>query len=128
MAAAWAPVAGQLYHIELDFDVTAGATRLFVDGTQIGVTHVGVGARTNTAQLVRVGEDELGSAAINDFVVSEVVIRDIVIHVANFVPAWWELKTEPWVQFDSIYTHSPIDTLPFGGVPVGPQTRVKILE
>ena len=34
----WSPVAGVSYNIELDYDFTAGATRLFIDGIQSGST------------------------------------------------------------------------------------------
>lgn len=49
--AAWAPVAGTPYVFELDYDITTGATRLFLNGVQQGATaaSTGAGAAINSA-------------------------------------------------------------------------------
>ena len=36
--AAWSPTSGQTYEIELNWDFTTGATRIFIDGVQLGTT------------------------------------------------------------------------------------------
>jgi len=83
---AWSPTAGQEYEFELNWDVTAGATRLFIDGTQFGTTQVGTGTRTlasltniwlNTNRVeTSTSNQDLGSFAI----------FSAVQHTANYTP------------------------------------------
>ena len=50
----WAPVAGTVYEFEFNWNLTAGATRLFIDGTQHGSTNTGTGVRVS-AQHILIG-------------------------------------------------------------------------
>lgn len=43
---AWSPVSGTTYEIELDFDFTTGATRVFIDGVQLGSTNTTTATRS----------------------------------------------------------------------------------
>lgn len=46
--AAWNPTSGQDYEFELNYDLTAGATRVFIDGTRIGATLSNTYTRSDT--------------------------------------------------------------------------------
>lgn len=89
----WSVTSGVEYEIELNWDITAGETRLFVDGTQFGTT------KTNTGTITQLNFFKVGSnfnatekmdAYINDF-----TIFDTVQHTANYTPG------ESYYQLDN---------------------------
>jgi hypothetical protein len=84
------PTAGVWYHFELNYDATAGATRLFIDGAQVGSTATGTGTRTGTANILRIGTD---AATTQDFSVDELILYDTVQHTGTFAPPTKELFT-----------------------------------
>jgi hypothetical protein len=86
ISSAWVPVATTWYNLELNFDVTAGASRLFVNGTQHGATHVGAGVRSNSSTLMNVGALPAVAPA-NTFAADELLVYNAVQHVADFTPA-----------------------------------------
>ena len=81
------PVAGTEYEIELNFDVVAGATRLFVDGIQLGATILSTGVRSGTIGVFRVGSNNSGTNA-PDCEFDDLIVFDTVQHTANYVPDW----------------------------------------
>lgn len=78
------PTAGTSYEIELDYDLTGGNTRLFVNGIQLGATQVAFGTRNPaTIGLLRLGTDyTLGFTS--NFSLTNVIIFNTVQHTANF--------------------------------------------
>lgn len=56
---------GTSYHIELDFDLTTGATRLFVNGTQLGSTIATTLTRTSAIGVIKLGNDRTNASAPN---------------------------------------------------------------
>lgn len=52
---AWVPVSGTEYELELNFDLTAGATRLFLDGVQQGSTQTATGTRNSSIGIFAIG-------------------------------------------------------------------------
>lgn len=98
LSSAWSPTSGQWYHIELNFDVTAGASRLFVDGTQLGATSAGTGTRSSTATRMIVGGTNTAPGANSNFVADELLVFDAVRHTATFTPATEELDLTPPVS------------------------------
>ncbi len=63
-------VQGQVYEVTLCWDVTTGATRLFVDGTQFGATRTATGNRSGSITSFRVGgglATSLSYAEIDEF-------------------------------------------------------------
>lgn len=87
---AWSPTSGTWYHIELDFDVTSGASRLFVDGTQVGSTLTATGTRGTTANSIEIGANN-GSTSVNAFVIDEFLVYDTVQNTTNFTPPTSEM-------------------------------------
>jgi len=79
----WSPTAGVSYEFELNFDVSAGATRLFIDGAQEGSTATDTGTRDANIGLFRVGSNCSGLEAA-DGKVDSIVCFSSVQHTANY--------------------------------------------
>lgn len=81
----WSPTAGQSYELELNFDLTGGAQRLFIDGVQLGsagtVTHV----RDALIALWRVGSNVSGANSA-DFEIDSILYFSAVQHTAGYTP------------------------------------------
>lgn len=83
----WTPTSGVSYEFELDFDVTVGATRLFIDGVQFGTTKTNTGTRSSSTGLIRVGNYNTGTAGYPaDFYIDDFVLFSTVQHTANYTP------------------------------------------
>lgn len=78
---AWSPVAGTEYEIELDYDLTTGATRLFIDGVQFGATQTQTGSRSAPLDLY-LGRDTATYAS--NFKIRNLEIFSTVQHTANY--------------------------------------------
>ena len=91
----WLPTAGTVYEIELNYDITTGATRLFIDGTQAGATGTATGTRSSAINLFRVGSDVF-SGQTSNFKVYDVLIFDTVQHTTDYIPDWSNI-------FETIY-------------------------
>jgi hypothetical protein len=93
---AWLPVAGTEYEFEVNFDFTIGATRLFINGTLQGSALTQTGVRTNTGQLLQIGDDVyLPSVFLSNFSMRDLIIYNTVQHTANYTPGY---------STESIYT------------------------
>jgi len=86
-AETWNPVIATPYEIELNWDITTGATRLFVDGEQLGSTLTNTGTRSSDIGLLRVGADTGGLNSSN-FFIDDLIIFDSVQHTANYTPGY----------------------------------------
>jgi hypothetical protein len=98
VSAAWAPAASTWYHFEINFDVTAGAIRVFINGVQHGSTHTGTGTRNGTNNnFLSVGKNH-STANQNFWYMDELLIFDAVQHTAGFsvpvAPALFEYETD----------------------------------
>lgn len=76
-------VASQEYEFELNYNITDGNTRLFVDGVQFGSNQTGTGTRDSNINLLRIGSD---ATAIedNDSSVGYFLAFNSVQHTANY--------------------------------------------
>jgi hypothetical protein len=84
----WTPVAGTTYEFELNWDLNAGATRLFVDGVQFGSTKTDIGTYILAGQTVlRIGTQHLATS-IADFQINDILLFNNIQHVANYTPDW----------------------------------------
>lgn len=121
---AWSPTSGTEYEIELNFNLTTGATRLFINGTQFGGTNTGTGTRDNTFTTIAVGSNINGSQTSN-FEINDLLIFSHVKHTANYTPSWTGIRayeydadiiTLPEMHYTgagtlvSFDTFTPIDT------------------
>jgi len=82
----WQPTAATTYEIEVNFDFTTGATRLFIDGTQQGPTLANTYTRNATSEFFGIGTDHVGSPTDGFF--EDVLVFSTVQHTANYVPDW----------------------------------------
>jgi len=80
---AFSPTSGTSYEIEFNYDITAGASRLFLDGTQTGSTAGETGVRSSSISYFRVGADFNGNGASN-FSIEEFILFSDVQHTANY--------------------------------------------
>lgn len=83
---AWSPTAGVEYEIEMNWDLTAGAIRLFVDGTQQGSTNTSTGTRSTDVTNFTVG-CYVGFTLVSDAEFRHVRVFNAVQHTANYTPA-----------------------------------------
>lgn len=84
---AWNPVADTEYEVELNWDITTGATRLFIDGVQQGATQIGTGIRDSSITVLRVGADN-GGAGNPNFKLNDLVIFPTVQHTSDYTPGY----------------------------------------
>lgn len=84
---AWSPVAGTTYEIELNWDITTGATRLFVDGVQKGSTNNSTGTRSGAVGLLRIGMTAVQSTGNQaNFAIASILVFSTVQHTAGYTP------------------------------------------
>jgi hypothetical protein len=76
----WATVSGTDYELEMNWDVSNGASRLFVDGRQFGSTLTNKGTRSSDIYQFNIGQ----TAAQPDFKVRDVVMFKTMQHTANY--------------------------------------------
>lgn len=88
---AWSPVSGTEYEFEFNWNITGGATRLFINGTQFGATQVNVGVRDSNILLVNIGAAYNGSNTVNGFF-NDVQVFNCPQHTANYVPSAYGLS------------------------------------
>ncbi len=81
----WNPTSGTEYEIELNYDVTAGATRLFVDGVQLGTTKTQTGTRSSAISFLRIGAGIAGTS-VSNFDIQDVALFSTVQHTAGYTP------------------------------------------
>lgn len=79
----WSPSSGTEYEFELNFDISAGATRLFIDGTQHGSTATDTGTRTNGNKEVHLGTNQ-GKTQISNHKINEFMIFTEVQHTTTY--------------------------------------------
>lgn len=100
VAEAFVPVADTEYEIELNWDITTGATRLFIDGVQLGLTQAGTGTRDVNIGLLRSGKDMNGNGNA-DFLIDDLLIFSIVQHTSNYTPNWSNI-------YENIYNETSV--------------------
>lgn len=105
---AWSPTAGTYYHIELNFDITAGATRLFIAGTQHGTTQTGTGTRDSNIGLLRIGYPGTGSGNPYSYI-DEVLVYNAVKHITTFTPPTAENDHSDTSLLMAIHYNTSID-------------------
>jgi hypothetical protein len=97
----WNAVSGQTYEFEIDFDVTTGATRVFIDGVQSGSTSTATGTRDSNIGLLRIGGGYQGTTGAN-FKIDNFLIFTTVQHTANYTPDWSTI-------YETIYVDTYVD-------------------
>lgn len=72
------------FHFELNYDFTAGATRVFINGKQCGATIATTGTRTTAIDLIRLNGDEAGNQSRDLIKYRNFRIFNAVQHTADF--------------------------------------------
>jgi hypothetical protein len=112
-ANAWSPVAGTPYEIEFNWDITSGASRLFINGSQNGATHTGTGTRDSNIGLLRIGTDPSGTLK-SDFYIDNLVFFDTVQHTANYTPSGENVPDYKYVT-----SKVELPTMTYSGTQIG---------
>lgn len=97
--AAWSPVAGTEYELELNWDTIAGQVRLFVNGVLQGAMAVSSYARGNAATRLYIGAGTVYTAS--DAELNDVLLFSTVQHTSGYTPGY----TLP----EFIYSGSKVD-------------------
>ena len=74
------------YEIELNYDLILGATRLFINGSQVGVTQTGTGTRTATNVGYFAVADYVGGSNYAKQMYKDFLVCGAVQHTANYTP------------------------------------------
>lgn len=84
--AAWSPVAGTTYELELNWDTVAGVVRLFVDGVLQGAMPVSSYARGTDADRLYIGAGTVYTATDASF--DDPILFNTVQHTSNYTPGY----------------------------------------
>lgn len=79
----YAAVTGVTTEWEFNWDLTAGASRLFQDGVQVGATDTTMGTRDSSNNHILIGADNSLTTG-SDFSITDIVVYNTVQHTANF--------------------------------------------
>jgi hypothetical protein len=69
---------------EINYDLTAGATRVFFNGQQIGTTQTGTGTRNTSIGLIRLNADYNGTDSDSGLSYGNLAIFNTVQHTGNY--------------------------------------------
>lgn len=81
---AWGQTALTEYEFELDFDITTGATRLFINGTQTGSTNTSTGTRSSSIGVLLVGQLAPNPTFLPNIYVKDFIVFNAVQHTSNY--------------------------------------------
>lgn len=82
----WSPTSGTEYELEVDFNLTGGATRIFINGVQLGSTLTQTATRGSTATRLYVGAGVTYAQANASF--NDVVCYSTALHTSNYTPGY----------------------------------------
>jgi hypothetical protein len=86
--------------IELNYDLTVGATRLFLNGVQVGSTVTSTGTRDTAIDLIRLNADEAGNGSLAESGYGQLVIFNTVQHTADHEVFEHVLSTQSLTNLD----------------------------
>lgn len=81
------PIVGTEYEIEVNWDFTTGASRLFINGNQNGTTCTSTCLRDSNISLLRVG-GQWGGYVNSNFKIDDFLVFSTVQHTLNYTPDW----------------------------------------
>ena len=84
-------VSGVECEIEIDFNLTTGATRLFKNGTQVGATNTSTGTRSSTIGAFGIGTSYDGRRS--NFSIRKFFVTPDVLHTSNYTPGYTLTET-----------------------------------
>ena len=80
---AWSPTAGTKYVLELNWNLTSGSSKLYINGVQFGSTRAETGTRDGNIGLLRIGQHVNGTNGQSDFLADNLVCFPTVQHTSN---------------------------------------------
>jgi len=79
----WSVILGQEYEIEINYDITLGETRVFIDGIQKYLTGTATGIRDGNINLLRIGA-HYDRNTYSNFKINDFQIFSTVQHTSNY--------------------------------------------
>jgi len=108
----WTQTQNIEYEFELNWDITSGATRLFIENKSTGIciqqgtTKTQTGVRGSDITLLRIGADYNGNYTTNGYF-RKFIYYSTVQHTANYTPNWSTIPdTKYYFTDDTIITNS----------------------
>jgi hypothetical protein len=109
---AWNPISGTTYEWEVNWNLTdlgggQGATRVFIDGVQLGSTQTQIGTRDANINLFRVGSNFDGTKTSN-FKIEDIIVFSKPQHSNNYTPDWSNISatkyslTNPTIEYNTV--------------------------
>lgn len=110
-SAAWVPVAGTEYEIEVDLDLIVGNVHIFVNGVRHGASIVTSLAHDHSAYVMSVGRSTLYGPTDTNFLIRDLTVFSRILHTTSYTP---------YVTTNAITTTNPISV---GNVTAGTVTN-----
>lgn len=82
------PVAGTEYEFEFDYDLTGGATRIFINGVQFGSTITTTGIRGASINYITLGNLQTVGIRIPNQKINDFELFSTVQHTTNYTPGY----------------------------------------
>jgi hypothetical protein len=99
------------YVIECNVDVISGASRIFLQGTQTGTTHAGIGTRTTDTGSLYIGRYPTIGNGFDGFI-KNVMLFDAIQHTADYDPTYTipslYYTDNPYMQPNTDWRHHEI--------------------
>lgn len=97
----WGQTSGQEYEFELNWDFNLGATRLFIDGVQLGSTQTATGTRSTAVADIHLGEGIYGTGGNCGAKFNELLFFSTPQHTANYTPIGVTLPVTKYVTTEA---------------------------
>lgn len=85
-SAAWVPVAGTEYEIEVDLDLIVGNVHIFVNGVRHGASIVTSLAHDHSAYVMSVGRSTVFGATDTNFLIRDLTVFSRILHTTSYTP------------------------------------------
>lgn len=80
----WTPLIDSVNNFSINWDLTLGVTRVFINGTQFGSTATAIGTRDSDINLLRIGRSYKGLYNSN-FLIDNLIVYASVQHTSNYI-------------------------------------------
>jgi len=82
----WNPAAGVEYRFQVNWDLTVGASSIFIDGVQLGSTSPSTGTRIAPTTNLFIGTDSITPSDLSNFEIGSFKVYPTVQNTANYTP------------------------------------------
>lgn len=121
---AWSPTSGTFYLMAVEFNISLGATRLFIDGVQFGATQTATGLRDSNIGLLYIGR-AWDTSLKDESYVDGFEIYDTAQHTADYTPTAFTdyVSTSPSIQAATVNASRIISLAANADKPEGTDVR-----